>query len=102
MSDWVALVSGPLGALAAVVLFLYGFRQGWWCTSAERDAWKDRSQRAEEKVDTLLPITEKLVDRVEEIARVQGALHADTQWLARTLGAQKTRSGLSSKDPSTR
>lgn len=81
MSDWVSLVSGPLGALAALAIFLWGFKQGWWSTGLEVKAWRDRAERAEKQVDTVLPAMEKLTSLVArtaedqvEIARLTAAL----------------------------
>lgn len=81
MSDWVSLVSGPLGALAALAIFLWGFKQGWWSTGLEVKAWRERATRAETQVDTVLPAMEKLTALVaktaedqKEIARLTGAL----------------------------
>lgn len=81
MNEWVTAVSGPLGALATLALFLWGFRAGWWSTALEVQAWKDRATRAEHQVDTILPALEKvggIVTRTSEAqaenARVQALL----------------------------
>ncbi len=81
MEQWVTVVSGPLGALATLALFLYGFRAGWWSTALEVQAWRERALRAEGQVDTILPALERVSGIVtqtsseqKETARVMAVL----------------------------
>ena len=68
------------GASGALLLFVLGFKLGWWRTKWEVEAWKEladqaiealkeRVKRAETQVDTLLPALERLTDQIERIQR---------------------------------
>jgi hypothetical protein len=89
LGDWVSLVAGPLGALASLCIFLWGFKVGWWSTSLEVKAWTARATRAETQVDMVLPQVEKVLALVTTVAEEQKELARFTAVLMSFMEEQK-------------
>ena len=58
---WLTLATaiGPVGAVLVI-----GFTTGWLRTKQEVGVWRERTKRAEDQVDTLLPAVNHLTDSV--------------------------------------
>ena len=67
MDLWTLVAQGGAGATAAVVLFLFGFKMGWWSTSQEVQSWKHQLTRMEELIDELVPAVRTLTETVNRL-----------------------------------
>lgn len=83
--EWQAVLQG--GAAAVLLLFLYGFRAGWWRTKQEVDAWEARTKRAEKLVDDLTPLVQEQAIQVKNmtaslamiLTELQGRDHGESK-----------------------
>lgn len=75
MEGWQTVLQG--GAAAVLLLFLYGFRAGWWRTKQEVDAWETRTLRAEKLVDELIPQVREQTAQVNNLTASMSAILAE-------------------------
>jgi predicted nucleic acid-binding Zn-ribbon protein len=66
MLEWQPFVQLGVGGILLLILWLIVDR-GALRTKFEADAWKDRTKRAEDQVDRLIPAVEKLTDTVDKL-----------------------------------